>query len=65
MIIEIYMIGCLIAFFLGWMQASEEQRRGHDISQFGAAMVVITMLSWVYVAYWICWYNSGGGSRVC
>lgn len=65
MIIEIYTIGCLIAFFLGWMQASEEQRRGHDISQFGAAMVVITMLSWIYIAYWIYWYNSGGGSRVC
>jgi hypothetical protein len=47
------------------MQADEERRNGGDISQFGAGMVVITMLSWVYVIYWFYWYNSGGGPRIC
>ena len=65
MIAKVYFLGCLVAFCLGWMQADEERRNGSDISQFGAGMVVITMLSWVYIAYWIYWYNSGGGSRVC
>ena len=65
MILGTYLYGCLIAFCLGWIQAAEEQRAGHDISQFGAAMVVIVALSWIYVIYWIYWYNSGGGSKIC
>ena len=65
MIAKVYFLGCLVAFCLGWMQADEERRNGSDISQFGAGMVVITMLSWVYVIYWFYWYNSGGGPRTC
>jgi hypothetical protein len=64
MVIKIYLMGCAVAFCLGWMQADKEGKTG-DISQFGAVMVVITLLSWVYVAYWLYWYNSGGGPKLC
>lgn len=65
MIIEIYLTGCAIAFCLGWIQAVKDQRAGHNINQFGAAMTVIVMLSWIYVAYWLYRYNSGGGLGTC
>jgi hypothetical protein len=61
MAIKIYLIGCFIAFCLGWKQADEEQKANNSINQFGAAMIVIIMLSWIYVIYWLYWNNSGRG----
>ena len=63
MIIKIYLIGCIVAFIIGWIQAEKDHNAGHDISQFGAAIVVIVMLSWIYVAWY--WYNSDrGGPKI-
>lgn len=64
MIVEIYLIGCLFAFGLGWIQANKELQAGYDISQFGAVIIIITILSWIYVAYWLL-NNFDGGPRVC
>ena len=58
--IEFYLIGCIAAFFIGWIQANEEQKLGHDVSQFGAVIIVLVVLSWIYVAYWLYWFGSGG-----
>lgn len=63
---KIYLTGCAIAFIIGLVQAKKDRRVGHDISQFGAVIVVITALSWIYVAYWFFWNNFGGGPpKIC
>lgn len=62
MIIKLYLLGCLVAFGLGCYQAHLEEKSGRSIDQFGAGIVVITMMSWIYVFYWLRGLNNGGPS---
>ncbi len=47
------MIGAIIAFILGCVEAYLESKENHDISEFPAAVSAMAVLSWFYVYHFI------------
>lgn len=60
MLVDIFLylilFGIIIAFILGCIEAHMEQQKGNDISDFPAAIPIISLLNWIYVWYFVTQY---------